>query len=222
MTLCLKCGLAVEQDVARSILPAEVPILRGAMTADDLEVEAPAAVAAIMSFGFCSGLDPAIPVGAVMLADTVMEDRIDSWSADRVWNERLSAIVGGSPVSYLSNVCYGLADTKERRAYLRWIYGAAAIDDESAAVAIFAARRGIPFVVLRVVVDDCATCVPLAARRSLPARAGPADLSSIISYLENHSQRGEDYLTRVAVNYGKALSALYRTVFKLGPSLQWW
>jgi nucleoside phosphorylase len=124
---------------------------------------------ALASFGMAGGLDPTLICGAVLLPEEVAAaDGIGSIAAvsatSREWRQRLRAALPDSCIA-----CGGRLLTSERpigqpRAKAdAWRHaGAAAVDMESAAIAQVAGQAGIPFIVLRVIVDTAADELPAA------------------------------------------------------------
>lgn len=149
----------------------------------------PSGYAAVVSFGLAGALDPALPVGAVLVPDTVMSvlhppltpaqaglqgepDRIPasvgtsgiashpiSRTIAGAWRRRLSE-AGIKPVGgWLLGVDRPLL-TAADKALRRQATGAMAVDMESHVAAAFAARWSLPFGVLRVVSDGAGHDLP--------------------------------------------------------------
>ncbi|HET8608472.1 MAG TPA: hypothetical protein VFM11_01915 [Burkholderiales bacterium] len=123
-----------------------------------------AGAAALVSWGYCGGLDPHLACGTLVLPDMVIAADGTIFYTDPVWRAHLRrllagrvAISGGS----LAESTEPVADVRRKRALFERC-GAVAVDMESAAVAAMATRAGLPFVAIRAVVD--------VARRGLPRR----------------------------------------------------
>ncbi len=99
---------------------------------------------AVVSTGFCGGLDPALKAGDIFVATSVRSGE-DEYAVRAVRNR--SASRQGILLSVDRIV--GTAEEKKRL----WTAGCMAVEMESAAVAAEAARRGIPFYCVRVVTD---------------------------------------------------------------------
>jgi adenosylhomocysteine nucleosidase len=114
---------------------------------------------ALVSFGLCGGLDPALAPGAL-----VVPRRVDRWMCDAA----LTAALGGATADLL-HAGSAIAATVAQKAALFAATGAAAIDLESGAVAEVVARHGLPFAVLRAVCDPASLALPPAALLALDA-----------------------------------------------------
>lgn len=123
-----------------------------------------AGAAALVSWGYCGGLDPGLACGTLVLPETVITAGGTIFRTDPEWRAHLLrplagrvAISGGG----LAESTEPVADVRRKRALFERC-GAVAVDMESAAVAAIAARAGVPFIAVRAVVD--------VARRGLPRR----------------------------------------------------
>ncbi len=116
---------------------------------------------AILSFGLCGGLDPALRPGALLAATTIP----GHGPVDGPWAAALAAATGARP-AVLAHSPRAVA-TPTAKAGLRAATGAAAVDMESGFGADLAARWGIPFAALRAVGDTAGDSVPESAALGL-------------------------------------------------------
>ena len=118
-----------------------------------------------MSWGVAGGLDPDLEPGTVVLPDVVVDADGSSQEVDLAWRNRLLERVSGRVVTSTSSLYHAssviTSPDEKRAAYER--VGAGAVDMESAAVAAVASEMGIPFVVVRVVVDAAGVRLPEVA-----------------------------------------------------------
>jgi adenosylhomocysteine nucleosidase len=154
-------GLLAEARVAASLGAAEAGggLPPGAAAAAGRLVAQ--GVTALVSFGVCGGLDPALRPGALIVprailgrsdryvTDAALTSALGGWTADALWS-------GEAPV----------ANPAAKRAMFETTR-AAAVDLESGAVAKVAAAAGIPFAVLRAVCDPAEAGLPPAALAGL-------------------------------------------------------
>ena len=127
-----------------------------------------AGATALASFGMAGALDPALVCGAVVLPEEVAA--WDDAGADaavsatsREWRQRLRAALPASCIAVggrLLTSTRPLGRDVKARAWR--MSRAAAVDMESAAVAQVAGQAGLPFIVLRVIVDTAADELPPA------------------------------------------------------------
>ena len=142
-----------------------------------------AGVSALMTFGMAGGLDPTLPAGAVMLPSELISADGARFTTCRSWRQRIGASI--SPPRALSEgrllVSDHAIETLADKAAAFSRTGAAAVDMESAAVAAVAARRKLPFVAVRVIVDTAADMLPRAVVAA--SRAGRVRMGRLIGGL---------------------------------------
>jgi adenosylhomocysteine nucleosidase len=105
-----------------------------------------ATIAAMISTGFCGGLDPALRRGDIVAAATVV---------DTESGEEFEANFPKGAVLPITRFASGdrVLRTAREKSDLRRATGAGCVDMESAAIALEARRAGVPFYCVRVVTD---------------------------------------------------------------------
>jgi adenosylhomocysteine nucleosidase len=124
-----------------------------------------AGATALASFGMAGGLDPALICGAVLLPEEVVTREGAAVAVtDGPWRQRLRASLPPSSIA-----CGGRLLASERpigdpqATAAAWRESrAAGVDMESAAIAQVAGQAGLPFLVLRVIVDTASDQLPAA------------------------------------------------------------
>ena len=119
---------------------------------------------ALMSFGFCGGLDSKLAPGTVVFADRVIAADGKVTATDARWRAALSTAAAGRCAAVAAPV-YGSAHVIASRAAKKELFektGAAAVDMDSHEVAAVANERGVPFIVVRAVADPARRTVPRA------------------------------------------------------------
>jgi adenosylhomocysteine nucleosidase len=166
-------GLAAERRVlirvARERSASEPRVAcAGARTARAAELArrlAAQGVEGLVSFGVAGGLDPTLEPGRMLLPSRVMLDAAVAIETDPGLRRSLLELArsgGLSPVEApLAGSDRAVASRAAKRA-LHEASGAAAVDMESHAVAEAAREAGLPFVAIRVVVDDAGCALPSA------------------------------------------------------------
>jgi adenosylhomocysteine nucleosidase len=157
-----------------------------------------AGASALASYGMAGGLDPTLICGTLLLPEEIVAmdaERSDvRWPTSRNWRERLHAALPASCI-----VCGGALLTSARplgrpeAKAAAWRHtGAVAVDMESVAIAQVAAQAGLPFIVLRIIVDTAADELPPTviaasgggslriARLIAGVARAPADLPALI------------------------------------------
>ena len=163
---------------------------------------------ALLSFGLACGLSPALEAGAVIVPVTVLSGD-QSWAADSA----LAALLG-EPAGILLATTEIIATRDAKDAAWRQT-GAIAADMESGAVAQVAARRGIPFAVLRAICDPAHRTLPPAALGALDA-GGRIKAAALIASLLHHPGQVAG-LVALAREAGRARHALLTRVAAMGP-----
>jgi adenosylhomocysteine nucleosidase len=131
---------------------------------------------ALLSFGLCGALDPALAPGTVLIPAAVLE-HTTRYPTSPAITARFGAttshvLLGGTRIA--------VTGAEKRR--LHQTTGAAAIDLESGAVARVAAETGLPFAALRAVCDPAAEDLPPAALVALDSH-GAIGLLKVLASL---------------------------------------
>jgi len=171
----------------------------------------------LVSWGVAGGLDPDLEPGAVVLPDIVHTDG-SSYPVDVAWRDRLLVRLQGRVVTSTSPLVQAtrpfMTTAEKKELHLRT--GAAAVDMESAAVAAIAHEMGVPFIVVRVVVDAAGVRLPEVAL-TISDERGRLKRSAVLRLI---FQPGE---WRGMLRLGQANAAAGRSMSKLwsvaGPDL---
>lgn len=165
--------------------------------------------AALLSFGTAGGLAAALAPGDVVIPDQIVFRDGRVMATDAGWRARLAAacsaagqeIVGGrlltTPQTLLNPGIKYLAHTQSQ---------AVAVDQESASVADVAARRGLPMLAVRAIVDDAEATLPLAVIDGVDAYGRPKAVSMIGGLLKSPWQIAK--LPALARGFGAASTTL--------------
>ncbi|TXN19391.1 phosphorylase [Methylobacterium sp. WL9] len=178
---------------------------------------------AVISFGIAGGLDPDLAPGDVVIGSAVI---VVAEGGDRrlpcdpaivaAHAERLAAL-GRRVVSADVAGVEAAILTAGAKAALHARTGAAVVDMESHVAAAFAARRGLPFAILRVVCDPAERALPAFAAAALKPNGDP-DVPAVLRALVRREARiGE--LVRLARDSGEAFRGLGRARALLGLAL---
>ncbi len=177
-----------------------------------------AGAGALLSWGVAGGLDPSLRCGAAVLPDAVLREPPAGHGALRryetcaSWRQPLmSALQRRAPVAagaLLSSATPVAAAA--RKAQLFGATHAVAVDMESAAVAEVAAQHGLPFLVLRVVLDTAADSLPESILRAFDPAAARSGRSRAWLLLVALLTRPTDLaaLLRLAGQYRRAQRTL--------------
>lgn len=143
-----------------------------------------AGAGALVSFGLAGGLDPALRPGAILLPSEILAPSRAPIATSCAWRERLQRALGGQ-----APVVHGRLLTRddaiasiEAKSVLFRDTGAAAVDMESYAIGEAARAAGLPFLVVRVIVDGALDRLPAAVAAAANA-AGALRLWPLIGSL---------------------------------------
>jgi adenosylhomocysteine nucleosidase len=171
---------------------------------------------ALVSFGICGGLDPALQPGCLLLPEAVRDEAGKRWAVERAWHARMAAALAARGIGARQGDLLGadaIVASPERKAVLRRESGAIAVDLESHHVARAAVESGLPFLVLRAVADPAERALPAAALIELDADGRPALPAVLLSLARHPAQLPA--LLRVAIDTRRALRALGRVAVAL-------
>ena len=213
--LCIRVGMQPEYDIARTHAAPDTFIIDGVQTVETLQQKIPSACSAIMSFGMCGGLSPTLPiVGQTLIASHLVGPIGELYLPDRAWSDRLYAATKAYVQPWYSSGKFSEANTPEQRAkFYRWT-NAWCIDDESLAVAKFAALRKIPFVILRNVSDQWDDNVAITATL-LTATGGVDPWEVIRAFVSDPIE-----MAQIGLDYEKCKAELNVTAIQIGETFQ--
>ncbi|MTW09920.1 squalene--hopene cyclase [Pseudoduganella eburnea] len=173
-------GMAFEARIADA--PA-VYGQRGKALEDALAARLQRPCAGLISFGVAGGLAPALQPGAIVVADSVATAG-ETIPTDGGWSAALLRALDGASLGPVAGVDSPLAAVAEKAA-LNAALGALAADMESHIGARAARQAGVPFAVLRVVIDAAGSAVPPAALAGFGAD-GRTDMRALLANLLAH------------------------------------
>lgn len=119
-------------------------------------------VDALVSWGLAGGLDPALEAGVVLLPAEVIDARGMRFATARHWREAQAALLGAHVVSGPLLTCLTPLESVEAKSAAFRGTGASAVDMESSAVAEVATLHGVPFIVVRAIIDTARDAIPPA------------------------------------------------------------
>jgi adenosylhomocysteine nucleosidase len=130
-----------------------------------------AGVTLLVSWGLAGGLDAKLVPGTVVVPRRVLQRDAEPLAVDAVWHMRLAVLADEFRLEQgdLLTAPAALESAEAKRAAAA-ATRAVAVDMESAAIAAVAARAGVPFVVLRVVIDGVADALPRGAEQWIDER----------------------------------------------------
>ena len=124
----------------------------------------------LVSFGLAVGLAPVARPGDLIVADSVALPSGQSLRSDRAWRDQLLEALAGSSLPVKVARVAGrdalLSTTVEKQRTFRLTF-AAALDTESHVVAEAASTAGLPFLVVRAIVDPAEVNRPFAIQAAL-------------------------------------------------------
>lgn len=220
MTTVIHCGMPDEKRILSAAFP-NLLVLSGQAKVN-LPLVVPASCTRLISMGLCGGLAPGLKVPDVAIAAWVVDKSRDKSFSSASWNilaqTRLNeAGITNKIVPYYSSGLMDEADGIAQRASLFTKTGAWAIDDESRFTVAEAARRGIPFNVIRPLSDAFDDELPLMARGKIMNPDGSPNVPYLLSVLGQDQGEGAESVFTVAEHYRQSLEALEKTAKALAP-----
>ena len=193
--------------------------IAGGGASDELEDQLWRAIAeggeALISFGLAAGLAPDLTAGSCIVGREVVHGGM-CYSTNLMWASRLKTAIARAEMARIAGVDRSLGGVSEKRA-LHAESGAAAADMESHIVGRIAAESGLPFAILRVIVDPAEHQLPPAALVGMRSDGAIDVRAVLVSLAGNPGQLPA--LMRLAVDTGRARAALLRCHNLLGPGL---
>jgi len=176
----------------------------------------------VISIGCAGALEPSLVIGEAVVADKLIDDSDGGkiWSATPALIDMVGTCCERAGVKHRTGSTVStdsVAATPEHKEKLARIYGALAVDMESARVASWAAASNIPMLSIRTISDSAADSLPPELSgmfdrdgniRLLPALASLAAKPSILSRMY-----------RLQTNFTKSIDALARIMLSLLDSL---
>jgi adenosylhomocysteine nucleosidase len=147
----------------------------------------------LCAWGLAGGLAAEVGTGDIVIPDTLLSAS-GEYRADPNWRERVIAAIGGS-LKVIGGVLYTsdhVLTTPAAKASLRQRTGAVAVDMESAAVAAVAARRGVPFIAVRVIADGPRDALPDRVE-DLVTAAGKTRIAGLVPMLLSPPELGRHF-----------------------------
>jgi adenosylhomocysteine nucleosidase len=145
----------------------------------------------LVSWGLAGALDAAVAPGTVLVPRRIVTAGGETLAVDGERHAALAALAGELVVAHgdLLTVAAALELPAAKRAAAR-TSGAVAVDMESAAIAAAAARAGVPFVALRVIVDGVDDALPKNAERWVNERGERRLAPALRAAVAVHEWRG--------------------------------
>jgi hopanoid-associated phosphorylase len=187
------------------------------------EALAAAGACALAVFGVAGALDDTLRNGMLFCPERVLDEQGQSYTTDAAWRTNLQRQLAGiaTPL-HATGALLSVAAPLLTAAAKRAAHGqctALAVDMESAAVAAVAQERGLPFMVLRAIVDEADDAIPPALNGSVDAWGRPRPLRLLAAFARQPSLVSE--LPRLYSRMQRATHALRAAAHAAGPALGW-
>jgi adenosylhomocysteine nucleosidase len=184
---------------------------------------ADAGARALAVFGVAGALDQRLRNGSLFCPEHILDENGHVYATDTSWQARLQQCLTAAHLpshsrGVLLSVQRPLLTTADKAAAHQQ-RGALAVDMESAAVAQVARERGLPFVVLRAIVDEAGDTIPAALNDSVDAWGRPRALGLITALCLHPSVWA--HLPRLYSRMQRATQALHAAAKATAPALAW-
>jgi len=162
----------------------------------------------LVSIGFCGALDSAIATGSIILPNAIVTADNERFDTDPAWLSAVADRLAGLPF-ITQNTIYAATEVIETQSDKRATHslcGACAVDMESAGIAHAATRFGVPFVAIRIVLDEVSDILPEVTRDAVHSDGN----LNMVGLLRSLASRPQDIggLVRLASKSSKAQKQL--------------
>ncbi|WP_109124501.1 purine and other phosphorylase-like protein, family 1 [Dyella sp. C11] len=176
---------------------------------------------ALASFGVAGGLAPGLRSGTLFCPSCVLDERGHDYAPDGAWRASLMHRIQAAKLPFVTegsllSLPHPLLDVGAKAA-MRERHQSLAVDMESAAIASVAMEHGVPFIVLRAIVDERDDEVPAALQAGVDAWGRPLAGAMLLALLRRPSLLAQ--LPGLAVRMGKATRALHAAARAAGTEL---
>ena len=216
--LTIKTGMVIEQAIAQKYVAPGTLVLTGEFTTDGLDAAVPQDCKAILSLGVCGGLAPEAQIGQAFIYDRVVTPN-QTFTCDSGWRKRLFAATRYYERGCWSDGQFNTANDPTQRAALYQKTNCWVIDDESFAIAQFAAKRQIAFIGLRTVSDGAQDSLPPAIINALNPNGTDNLYQVILSVVQDPLQIPD--LLKTALEAKRSFDELETACIAVGPNFQW-
>jgi len=184
---------------------------------------ADAGATALAVFGVAGALDGRLRNGSLFCPEQIVDERGCAYRADAPWRARLQQRLADTQLPLhtggsLLSVQDPLLTTADKLA-AQQRHAALAVDMESGAVAEVAGERGLPFIVLRAIVDEVEDTIPAALNNSVDAWGRPRPLALITALCRHPSVLSD--LPRLYSRMQRATQALSAAAKATGSAMAW-
>lgn len=173
----------------------------------------------LVSWGFAGGLLPGLPAGSLIIPEDVIATDQIVYPVDSVWHKHLCRQLKGYIDLYQGPLAESLAMlascAEKKKLFSRT--GAIAVDMESASIALFAKKAGVPFMAIRAITDPAEMVIPQSVQNCVD-EFGRVSLSRVIQGVIKHPM-DLPLLVRLGRNFRAARAALAKVAFLAGSNL---
>ena len=197
----------------------DFPPVRAVVLGSDLNVFAAPMLPTdrgIISFGVCGGLAPKLRAGDCIVASAIYDGKA-VWPTDKSWTKRLADLVPKAIVGPILGVDAPVLEVADKARLFKQ-HGAVAVDMESHLAASLASAHGVPFISVRVVLDD-AHCELVASAMAGRRVDGSVSIARVLGALVGRPAEIAP-LFRLAARANSARSTLLRLRPLLAESLR--
>jgi hopanoid-associated phosphorylase len=179
----------------------------------DLDAAVRAGARGVISFGVAGGLCPSLKPGDVIVASSVVTAK-HRYEAHPRWSQSLRKALPRAAEGPVFAADGAVMTVLEKEALFDGT-GAVAVDVESGVAAEAAERHGVPFAVLRVVLDPASRSLPVSAAIGVRDNGSTDPAAVLRSLVRRPGEIGE--LIRLASDARRANRSLLRCRQALGP-----
>jgi adenosylhomocysteine nucleosidase len=175
----------------------------------------------LISWGFAGGLTPEFSPGSLILPEQILAPDQSVYNVDPLWHGQLYSRLESSMKIHTGTLAEStvvLSNSTEKKAFFRQT-GAAAVDMESASIARAAKEAGVPFAVIRAIIDSVETLIPRSVLNSIDQSGRVRPLRLLSGIVRNPSEWIASF--KMGRNFLAARATLATVARQMGESRLW-
>jgi len=141
-----------------------------------------------MNIGYAGGLDPTLGVGDLIIATTVINEEDETrFDTENKWIEKAKTIAAKAELRHHVGKIVTVKNAIEephQKAFMGTRFEAAAVDMESSAMAKIASEKGIPFLVVRTILDPLDMELPMIPEEAIVG--GELQIGKLLGHIKKN------------------------------------
>jgi len=177
-------------------------------------------VTTLISWGTAAGLVDEFRSGDLVLPEIIISSVGQSYLTDATWNQKIYECISSTPIVVHKKPISSsnkLLNSSQKKIDCHRETGASAADMESAAIAMVAAEKNLPFIAIRTIVDEINSSIPCCVMNNIDTYGNANIPRLLLELLRSPQQIASIYHLARAMN--KASSTLKIIANKIQDTL---